>query len=52
MFMRPAAGGSVLIVVTDAQADPGTVAQFMAQQVQQLGRNLATPGRTPDPAHD
>ncbi|MFD4945539.1 roadblock/LC7 domain-containing protein [Streptomyces sp. NPDC058409] len=52
MFMRAAAEGSVLVVVTDAQADPGAVAQFMAQQVQQLGRNLATPARTPDPAHD
>ncbi|MFF3394802.1 roadblock/LC7 domain-containing protein [Streptomyces sp. NPDC002669] len=48
VFMRAAGEGSVLVVVTSSAADPGTIAQMMQQQVQQLGKNLVTPARTPE----
>ncbi|MFJ5726078.1 roadblock/LC7 domain-containing protein [Streptomyces sp. NPDC093149] len=51
VFMRPAGTGSVLAVVTDMQANPGMIAQFMQERVQQLGRGLETPARTPGPEH-
>lgn len=51
VFLRPAAQGSTLAVITDMGADPGMIAQHMQEQVQKMGAAMKTSPRTPDHEH-
>jgi len=50
LFLRRAADGSRLAVVTDSTVDPAIIGQQMALQVQKIGKSLGTAPRQPSAA--
>jgi predicted regulator of Ras-like GTPase activity (Roadblock/LC7/MglB family) len=50
LFLRRAADGSRLAVVTDSTVDPAVIGQQMALQVQKIGKSLGTAPRQPSAA--
>jgi predicted regulator of Ras-like GTPase activity (Roadblock/LC7/MglB family) len=50
LFVRHAADGSRLAVVTDSKVDPQLIGQAMALQVQKIGKPLGTAPRQPSTA--